>query len=80
MTIAATTATAAAMIEIAHRKTSELIPYDRNARTHGDEQITQIAASIVEFGFTNPLLVGADGVIIAGHDNCGLDSHGGSDD
>ena len=44
-----------------------LIPYARNARTHSDEQIAQVAASIAEFGFVNPVLVGADGVIIAGH-------------
>jgi hypothetical protein len=45
----------------------KLIPYARNARTHSDEQVAQVAASIVEFGWTNPILVGADGVIIAGH-------------
>ncbi len=44
-----------------------LIPFARNPRTHTDEQIAQIAASVVEFGWTNPVLVGADGVIIAGH-------------
>jgi DNA modification methylase len=44
-----------------------LIPYIRNARTHSEEQVAQVAASIVEFGWTNPILVGADGVIIAGH-------------
>ena len=44
-----------------------LVPYSRNARTHSAEQVSRIAASIVEFGFTNPLLVGEDGVIIAGH-------------
>jgi DNA modification methylase len=44
-----------------------LIPFARNPRTHSDEQVAQIAASIVEFGWTNPVLVGADGVIIAGH-------------
>ena len=44
-----------------------LIPYARNARTHTDKQVAQVAASIVEFGFANPILVGADGVIIAGH-------------
>ena len=44
-----------------------LIPYTRNARTHSPDQIAQIAASIAEFGFTNPILIGADGVIIAGH-------------
>lgn len=44
-----------------------LIPYARNARTHSDGQIAEIAASIVEFGFTNPILVAADGMILAGH-------------
>lgn len=44
-----------------------LVPYARNARTHPDWQITQIASSIAEFGFTNPILVGADNDIIAGH-------------
>jgi DNA modification methylase len=44
-----------------------LIPYARNARTHTEEQVAQVAASIVEFGFANPILVGADGIIIAGH-------------
>jgi DNA modification methylase len=44
-----------------------LIPYARNPRTHTEEQVAQIAASIAEFGFVNPVLVGADGVIIAGH-------------
>jgi ParB-like chromosome segregation protein Spo0J len=44
-----------------------LVPYERNARTHSPEQVAQIAASIQEFGFTNPLLVdGSDG-ILAGH-------------
>ena len=47
--------------------TSKLIPYARNARTHSDEQVAQIAASIVEFGFTNPILAGSDGIIVAGH-------------
>ena len=44
-----------------------LIPYARNSRTHDDAQVAQIAASIREFGFTNPVLVDADGGIIAGH-------------
>jgi len=44
-----------------------LIPYARNARTHSDEQVAQIAASIAEFGWTNPILAGSDGIIIAGH-------------
>lgn len=44
-----------------------LIPYARNARTHTDKQIAQVAASIVEFGWTNPILASANGIIIAGH-------------
>ena len=44
-----------------------LLPYIRNARTHSDEQVAQVAASIQEFGWTNPILVGSDGVMIAGH-------------
>jgi DNA modification methylase len=44
-----------------------LIPYIRNSRTHSEEQVAQVAASIKEFGWTNPILVSADGVIIAGH-------------
>jgi ParB-like chromosome segregation protein Spo0J len=44
-----------------------LIPYERNARTHSAEQVAQIAASIQEFGFTNPILVDADNGILAGH-------------
>jgi len=44
-----------------------LVPYARNARTHTDDQIDQIAASIVEWGWTTPILVAGDGVIIAGH-------------
>lgn len=47
--------------------TAKLLPYARNARTHPDEQVAQIAASIAEFGFTNPILAGSDGVIVAGH-------------
>ncbi len=53
--------------KIAHWPLARLLPYARNARTHSDEQVAQIAASIVEFGFTNPCLVGADGVLVAGH-------------
>ena len=44
-----------------------LKPYSRNARTHSPEQVAQIAASIVEFGFTNPILVDSNDGIIAGH-------------
>lgn len=44
-----------------------LIPYARNPRTHSDAQVAQIAASIREFGFTNPILVDTHAGIIAGH-------------
>src|SRR5580693_2125533 len=44
-----------------------LIPYARNARTHSARQIAQIAGSISEFGFNNPVLIDPDGSIIAGH-------------
>lgn len=44
-----------------------LQPYERNARTHSPEQVSQLAASIVEFGFTNPILVDSDAGVIAGH-------------
>ena len=50
-----------------YRKTAELIPYARNARTHSEQQISQIAASIKEFGFNNPVAVDADGMILCGH-------------
>jgi DNA modification methylase len=53
-------------LTITYRPTSELIPYARNSRTHSDIQISQIAASIQEFGFTNPVLIDEKG-IIAGH-------------
>lgn len=46
---------------------SELIPYVRNARTHSDAQVAQIAASIREFGFLSPILVAEDNTILAGH-------------
>lgn len=45
----------------------QLIPYANNSRTHSDEQVTQVAASIKEFGFTNPVLIDEDHSIIAGH-------------
>ena len=43
-----------------------LIPHARNARTHSEEQVAQIAGSIAEFGFVNPILVGDDGLMVAG--------------
>jgi hypothetical protein len=53
--------------EIEHLEIDSLIPYARNSRTHSDAQVAQIAASIKEFGFTNPVLIDEDGGIIAGH-------------
>jgi ParB-like chromosome segregation protein Spo0J len=44
-----------------------LVPYERNSRTHSPEQVAQIAASISEFGFVNPILVDSDDGVIAGH-------------
>ena len=52
---------------IQHWPTAKLVPYARNARAHSEAQVAQIAASIAEFGFTNPILAGSDGVIVAGH-------------
>ena len=49
------------------RDIATLIPYARNSRTHSDDQVAQIAASIKEFGWTNPILVDGDNGIIAGH-------------
>lgn len=46
---------------------AELIPYARNSRTHSNEQITKIAASIKEFGFLNPVIIDGENGIIAGH-------------
>lgn len=54
-------------LQVTYRKTGDLIPYARNARTHSQEQVQRIAASINEFGFTNPILVDGDNGIIAGH-------------
>src|SRR5882672_528024 len=45
----------------------KLVPYARNPRTHSDAQVAQIAASIAEFGFNNPILVDTKAGIIAGH-------------
>ena len=53
--------------EVPTRKVAELIPYAQNSRTHSQAQIAQIAASMKEFGFTNPVLIDAKGGIIAGH-------------
>ena len=50
-----------------HWPVAELVPYAKNARTHSPEQVNQIARSIESFGFVNPVLVGDDKVIVAGH-------------
>jgi len=55
------------MLAIEYRKTGELIPYINNSRTHSDQQVQQVAASIKEFGFTNPILIDENSGIIAGH-------------
>ena len=54
-------------MKIQERPIDGLIPYINNARTHTDEQVAQIAASIKEFGWTNPVLVDGENGIIAGH-------------
>ena len=54
-------------MKIEYIKTAELIPYVRNSRTHSEQQVQQIASSIKEFGFTNPVLIDDGSGIIAGH-------------
>ena len=54
-------------LHLDYRPAASLIPYARNARTHSDSQVAQIAASIREFGFTTPLLVDGENGIIAGY-------------
>ena len=54
-------------MKITQKKVTELIPYVNNSRTHSDTQVAQIAASIKEFGWTNPILVDGTNGIIAGH-------------
>lgn len=54
-------------LKIVYRQVADLIPYARNARTHSDEQVTRIASSIKEFGFTNPILIDGDNGILCGH-------------
>jgi hypothetical protein len=54
-------------LAVTYRATASLRPDPRNARTHSKRQVEQIVASIREFGFTNPILLDPDGVIIAGH-------------
>jgi DNA modification methylase len=54
-------------LEVTYRDTDSLIPYAMNTRTHSDAQVLQVASSIKEFGFTNPVLVDEENTIIAGH-------------
>lgn len=54
-------------LTIIYRSLSEIIPHARNARTHSEAQVQQIAASITEFGWTNPVLIDEFGDLIAGH-------------
>lgn len=55
------------MLEVAYISTTDLIPYANNPRTHSDQQVAQVAASIQEFGFNNPILIDEHNSIIAGH-------------
>lgn len=54
-------------LKILYRSVNDLIPYANNARTHSEDQVNQIASSIKEFGFNNPILVDEQGGVIAGH-------------
>ena len=54
-------------LQINYKSTENLIPYANNSRTHSEDQINQVASSIKEFGFTNPVLIDEQGGIIAGH-------------
>lgn len=54
-------------LKIQYKPIADLIPYARNSRTHSDAQIVQIASSIKEFGWTNPVLLDGENGIIAGH-------------
>jgi len=54
-------------LDVVWQSVTALTPYARNSRTHSDEQVAQVAASIKEFGWTNPILIDEEGSIIAGH-------------
>jgi ParB-like chromosome segregation protein Spo0J len=53
--------------QIELRSVRALLPHARNSRTHSDEQVAQVAGSIREFGWTNPILIDSEDVVIAGH-------------
>ena len=59
--------TEAGYLKIEYRTLDSLVPYDRNPRTHSEDQIAQIVNSINEFGFTNPILLDGENGVIAGH-------------
>jgi ParB-like chromosome segregation protein Spo0J len=61
------TVTEPGSLNIEYRSLDSLVPYSRNPRTHSEEQVSQIAASIREFGFTNPILIDSKQRVIAGH-------------
>ena len=54
-------------MQVVYKSVDELIPYVNNARTHSEKQVTQIAASIKEFGFNNPILLDGTNGVVAGH-------------
>ena len=54
-------------MQVSQTEIEDLIPYVSNSRTHSDEQVAQIAASIKEFGFNNPILIDGDKGIVSGH-------------
>jgi len=54
-------------LQIQYKNVNELLPYEKNSRTHSEEQITQVASSMETFGFTNPILIDENNGIIAGH-------------
>lgn len=55
------------MLEVAYIATTDVIPYVNNARSHSEQQVAQVAASIREFGFNNPILIDEHNGVIAGH-------------
>ena len=61
------TGAVSASLRIEYRPLDSMVPYERNPRTHSEERMAQIAASIKEFGFTNPVLLDGENGVIAGH-------------
>src|SRR5512145_500267 len=67
MTVASDPVPQNRLLAVTYRPIRDLIPYAKNARTHDDGHVAQIAASIGAFGWTNPILVDGDNGVIAGH-------------